>query len=236
MPRRLGQLFAGLVLYGVSSSMLLLAGLGVDPWDVLHQGLARRTGIPTGTWAIIAGAAVLLLWIPLRQRPGLGTLCNVVVVGAVIDLVLAVVTPPRSLPVQAAVMVSGVVLNGVTANQLQNLLTVRPGPNRNISFVDPSLLGSDGRANPQLLSPATTAGQWGQFVYLYGPKYVQADVSLIKKLSCRGGICDVPRIAKNVMAESGTARMVRMHFQEKDFVTLSLDRQRGSMESATRSV
>src|SRR5207244_3409810 len=93
MPRRLVQLFAGLVLYGVSSSMLLLAGLGVDPWDVLHQGLARRTGIPVGTWAIIAGAAVLLLWVPLRQRPGLGTLCNVVVVGAVIDLVLAAVQP-----------------------------------------------------------------------------------------------------------------------------------------------
>ena len=71
--------------------MLLLAGLGVDPWDVLHQGLARRTGVPVGTWAIIAGAVVLLLWIPLRQRPGLGTLCNVVLVGAVINLVLAVV-------------------------------------------------------------------------------------------------------------------------------------------------
>ena len=59
MPRRLIQLFAGLVLYGISDSMLLLAGLGVDPWDVLHQGLARRTGVPTGTWAIIVGAAVL---------------------------------------------------------------------------------------------------------------------------------------------------------------------------------
>src|SRR5437588_84938 len=79
MPRRLVQLFAGLVLYGVSSSMLLLAGLGVDPWDVLHQGLARRTGIPVGTWAIIAGAAVLLLWVPLRQRPGLGPLAHVFV-------------------------------------------------------------------------------------------------------------------------------------------------------------
>src|SRR6266851_9654792 len=83
MPRRLIQLFAGLILYGVSDSMLLLAGLGVDPWDVLHQGLARRTGIPIGTWAIIAGAVVLLLWIPLRQRPGLGTLCNVVLIGTV---------------------------------------------------------------------------------------------------------------------------------------------------------
>ena len=113
MPRRLVQLFAGLVLYGISDSMLLLAGLGVDPWDVLHQGLARRTGVPVGTWAIIVGAVVLLLWIPLRQRPGLGTLCNVVLVGGVIDLVLAVVPSPHSLPVQVAVMASGVVLNGV---------------------------------------------------------------------------------------------------------------------------
>jgi uncharacterized membrane protein YczE len=113
MPRRLVQLFAGLLLYGISDSMLLLAGLGLDPWDVLHQGLSRRTGVPTGTWVIIVGAAVLLLWIPLRQRPGLGTLCNVVVIGAVIDVVLAVVSPPHSLPVRAAVMVSAVALNGV---------------------------------------------------------------------------------------------------------------------------
>lgn len=113
MPRRLIQLFVGLVLYGISDSMLLLAGLGVDPWDVLHQGLARRTGLGTGTWAIIVGAAVLLLWIPLRQRPGFGTLCNVVLIGTVIDVVLAAVAPPRSLPVRAAVMVSAVALNGV---------------------------------------------------------------------------------------------------------------------------
>src|SRR5580693_2608460 len=127
MPRRLTQLFAGLILYGISDSMLLLAGLGVDPWDVLHQGLARRTGIPTGTWAIIAGAVVLLLWIPLRQRPGLGTLCNVVLVGAVIDGVLAAVTPPHSLAVRAAVMVSGVALNGV-ATGLYIGAGLGPGP------------------------------------------------------------------------------------------------------------
>ena len=113
MPRRLIQLFAGLVLYGISDSMLLLAGLGLDPWDVLHQGLSRRTGVPTGTWVIIVGATVLLLWIPLRQRPGIGTLCNVVVIGAVIDVILAEVPPPRALPVRAVVMVSAVLLNGV---------------------------------------------------------------------------------------------------------------------------
>jgi uncharacterized membrane protein YczE len=127
MPRRLIQLFTGLVLYGVSDPMLLLAGLGVDPWDVLHQGLARRTGVPIGTWAIIVGAAVLLLWIPLRQRPGLGTLCNVVLIGVVIDGVLAAVTPPHSLAVRAAVMVSGVALNGV-ATGLYIGAGLGPGP------------------------------------------------------------------------------------------------------------
>jgi uncharacterized membrane protein YczE len=120
-------LFSGLLLYGVSDAMLLLAGLGVDPWDVLHQGLARRVGLQTGTWSIIVGAAVLLLWIPLRQRPGIGTLCNVVTIGAVIDLVLAVVPAPHGLPVQIAVMVSEVVLNGV-ATGLYIGAGLGPGP------------------------------------------------------------------------------------------------------------
>jgi uncharacterized membrane protein YczE len=110
--RRLVQLFVGLILFGVSSSMLLLAGLGLDPWDVLHQGLSRRIGLGVGTWAIIVGFAVLLLWIPLRQRPGVGTLCNVAVVGAVIDLVLAVVPAPHALAVRVPLLLGGVLLNG----------------------------------------------------------------------------------------------------------------------------
>jgi uncharacterized membrane protein YczE len=111
--RRLIQLYAGLVLFGVSSSMLLLAGLGVDPWDVFHQGLSRRLGLGVGTWSIIVGAAVLLLWIPLRQRPGFGTLSNVLVVGLVIDFMLDFVPPVHALPAQIVVMVGGVVLNGI---------------------------------------------------------------------------------------------------------------------------
>ena len=111
--RRLIQLFAGLLLYGVSDAMLLLAGLGVDPWDVFHQGLSRRFGLGVGTWAIIVGLAVLLLWIPLRQRPGLGTVCNVIVVGSVIDLVLATVPPVHGLPARLVVMSAGVILNGI---------------------------------------------------------------------------------------------------------------------------
>lgn len=107
------QLYAGLVLYGASDAMLLLANLGVDPWDVLHQGLSRQLGLGVGTWAIIVGACVLALWWPLRQRPGFGTLSNVVVIGAVIDLVLAVTPTPHGLLLRTAVMVGGVVLNGV---------------------------------------------------------------------------------------------------------------------------
>ena len=107
------QLFLGLGLYGVSDAMLLLAGLGLDPWDVLHQGLSRRLGLGVGTWAIIVGVTVLLLWIPLRQRPGIGTVCNVLVVGAVIDLMLAVVPAPHALAPRVVLLLGGVVLNGV---------------------------------------------------------------------------------------------------------------------------
>ena len=82
LARRLLQLYLGLALYGASASLIILSALGNDPWDVLHQGLSRQTGIGTGIWVCIAGALVMLLWIPLRQRPGLGTLSNVVVVGA----------------------------------------------------------------------------------------------------------------------------------------------------------
>src|SRR2546423_3372596 len=92
---------------------MLLAGLGVDPWDVLHQGLSRRLGLGVGTWAIIVGAVVLALWVPLRQRPGFGTLSNVVVVGAVIDLAMATIPAPRGLLPRALVMICGVGLNGV---------------------------------------------------------------------------------------------------------------------------
>jgi uncharacterized membrane protein YczE len=113
LARRLVQLLVGLVLYGVSDALLVLGGLGLDPWDVLHQGLARRTGIPIGTWSIIVGAAVLLIWIPLRQRPGVGTACNVIVIGTVIDVVLALVPAPTALPLRWASLLTGVALNGV---------------------------------------------------------------------------------------------------------------------------
>jgi uncharacterized membrane protein YczE len=93
--------------------MLLLAGLGVDPWDVLNQGFSRRFGLGVGTWVLILGAVVLLAWIPLRQRPGFGTLSNVVVVGLVVDAVLDLCSPPHGFTVRVAVMLLGVFLNGI---------------------------------------------------------------------------------------------------------------------------
>jgi uncharacterized membrane protein YczE len=113
LPRRLAQLYLGLALYGISDAMLVLAALGLDPWDVFHQGLARTFGLGIGTWSIIVGAAVLLLWIPLRQLPGFGTLSNVVVIGGTVNLVLAYVPQPHGVAVRVAVLVAAVALNGV---------------------------------------------------------------------------------------------------------------------------
>jgi uncharacterized membrane protein YczE len=110
---RLAQLYGGLVLYGISSSLLVLAGLGLDPWDVFHQGLSRTFGLAIGTWAIIVGVAVLLLWIPLRQRPGIGTVSNVILVGLTMNVVLGHVHPPHALAARIGCLVCGVFLNGV---------------------------------------------------------------------------------------------------------------------------
>jgi uncharacterized membrane protein YczE len=111
--RRLTQLYLGLLLYGLSDAMMLLGGLGVNPWDVFHQGLSRRFGLGVGTWVVIVGVIVLLLWIPLRQRPGIGTISNVLVIGLVIDLVLGVVPAPHAIAPRVVLMLGGVGLNGV---------------------------------------------------------------------------------------------------------------------------
>lgn len=110
---RLVQLYGGLLLYGISASLLVLARLGLDPWDVFHQGLSRTFGLAIGTWAILVGVAVLLLWIPLRQRPGIGTVSNVVLVGATMDLVLGHVHSPHGMAARIGCLVCGVLLNGV---------------------------------------------------------------------------------------------------------------------------
>lgn len=125
--RRLTQLYAGLVLYGLSMALMIRSELGLDPWDVFHQGLARQTGLSFGTVTIAVGAVVLLLWIPLRQRPGLGTISNVVVIGLVVDGTLTVLPPGEGLPVRAALLVVGIVANGA-ATGLYLGAGLGPGP------------------------------------------------------------------------------------------------------------
>ncbi|GHA05184.1 YitT family protein [Streptomyces echinoruber] len=127
LVRRLTQLYAGLVLYGVSSALLVTAGLGLEPWGVLHQGLSEWTGLPIGQVSIVVGAAVLLLWVPLRQRPGLGTVSNVVVVGLAMDGALALLPDARGLAVRIPVLLAGVVLNGA-ATGLYIAARFGPGP------------------------------------------------------------------------------------------------------------
>jgi uncharacterized membrane protein YczE len=113
--RRLAQLYAGLVLYGVSIALQVRAGLGLDPWDVFHQGVSDHTGLSFGTVVILTGAGVLLAWIPLRQRPGIGTISNVIVLGVVADATLAVLPDAGSAPVGWAMLLAGVGLNGLAS-------------------------------------------------------------------------------------------------------------------------
>lgn len=116
MARRLIQLYLGLAAYGVSMAMLLYAQLGLMPWDVLHQGLSLRSGWPMGRMAILVGALVLLAWIPIRQKPGLGTVSNVVVIGLVFDATLAWVGSALDdvgLATRIGLLLGGIVVNGL---------------------------------------------------------------------------------------------------------------------------
>ncbi|MFC1435855.1 YitT family protein [Streptacidiphilus sp. N1-3] len=127
LARRLVQLYLGLALYGGSMALQIRAALGLDPWDVFHQGLTRHVGLSFGTITMIVGAAVLLLWIPLRQRPGLGTISNVFVIGLSVDAALAWIPTLHGLPLRIGVLAAGIVLNGM-AGGLYIGARFGPGP------------------------------------------------------------------------------------------------------------
>ena len=127
MARRLAQLFVGLLLYGISLGLVIRAGLGLAPWDVLHQGLAELTGASVGTMVIAVSFLVLLLWIPLRQRPGFGTLANAILVGVSVDLTLLVLEDVTSWPMRTLLLLSGVLLNAL-ATALYIGARLGPGP------------------------------------------------------------------------------------------------------------
>lgn len=113
---RLTLLYGGLVMGGIGLSMFVVADLGLDPWDVLHQGISESTGASLGTIVILSSLTVLLLWIPLRQRPGLGTLSDVVVIGLVIDASLAILPRPDGLALRMGFLATALVLNGVSTS------------------------------------------------------------------------------------------------------------------------
>jgi uncharacterized membrane protein YczE len=127
LARRLVSLYLGLVLFGGSVALMLRSGLGLDPWDVLHQGLSEHTRLHFG-WVVIAvGAIVLLLWRPLKQRPGLGTVSNVVVVGLAADAALSILPHPHALVLRFAFLAIGILTNGV-ATGLYIGAGLGPGP------------------------------------------------------------------------------------------------------------
>ncbi|QNN54481.1 YczE/YyaS/YitT family protein [Nocardioides mesophilus] len=127
LTRRLAQLFVGLALYGASLALVLRAGLGLAPWDVLHQGLAERLDVSIGQVLIGVSFAVLLLWIPLRERPGFGTVANAVLVGVFVDLTLVVVGEADGWPLRVLLLLAGVGLNGL-ATALYIGASLGPGP------------------------------------------------------------------------------------------------------------
>lgn len=127
LPRRLPQLFVGLSLYGLSMAMMIRGSLGLNPWDVLHQGVTRHILLSFGAVVAAVGVLVLLAWIPLRQKPGLGTFANVAVLAVAVDVGLAIIAPPEHLSSRSGLLVTGIVLNGV-AGALYIGAQFGPGP------------------------------------------------------------------------------------------------------------
>jgi uncharacterized membrane protein YczE len=120
-------LLVGLAGYGASMGMMVRANLGLDPWDVFHQGLSGRTGMTIGVASAMVGVAVLAAWIPLRNRPGVGTVANVVVIAVTVDATLAVLPAPTGLAARVAMMLGAVALNAV-ATVLYIGAGLGPGP------------------------------------------------------------------------------------------------------------
>ena len=113
MLRRLLQLYVGLSLYGLSTAMFVRSDLGADPWNVFHLGVAKLLAMDIGTVIILTGVLVLLLWIPLRQRPGLGTISNVIAIGLAADVALTFIPAIDSLLVRSLLLVSAVIVNAL---------------------------------------------------------------------------------------------------------------------------
>jgi uncharacterized membrane protein YczE len=171
-------LYVGLVLYGVSAAMQVRAGLGLDPWDVLHQGLATRLDRQIGTLTILVGVVVLLGWIPLRQRPGLGTVSNVVVLGLAMNATLVVLPAQHGYPARVTMLLSAIVLCGV-ATGMYISAGLGPGPRDGLMTGIARRTGTSIRLTRTLIEVAVLVSGWllggsvgvgtGLYAVLIGP-------------------------------------------------------------------
>ncbi|UQX89824.1 hypothetical protein M6D93_07420 [Jatrophihabitans telluris] len=157
--RRLIQLYVGLALYGVSGGLQVQANLGLDPWDVLHQGVASRVHLSIGVVSIIVGALVLLAWIPIRQRPGLGTVSNVFMVGFAMNVTIAVVPAPDAFAARFALLLGGILLCGL-ATGMYISVGLGPGPRDGLMTGWSARLGLSIRLTRTVLELTVLASGW----------------------------------------------------------------------------
>ena len=157
--RRSLQLAVGLVLYGVSIALMIEAALGVTAWDVLHQGISMRTGLSVGSVVILVSIVVLLLWIPLRQRPGPGTVANALVVGVAADAALAALPSPDAIGIRAGLLLLGIVVNAV-ATGLYVGAGLGPGPRDGLMTGLVARTGWSIRASRTGIEVAVVAAGW----------------------------------------------------------------------------
>lgn len=127
MKRRFSQLTIGLVLFGAGIGFMLESRLGIPPWDVLHQGLAVQFGSTVGVWSILISFLVLLFWLPLRERYGIGTLLNAIIIGVMIDVTAVALPTPESMWVRVSFLSVGILLIGF-ASGLYIGANLGPGP------------------------------------------------------------------------------------------------------------
>jgi uncharacterized membrane protein YczE len=127
LRRRVVQLVAGLVLFGLGIGLMLQSGLGVPPWDVLHQGLAEQFGLTVGAWSIIVSFLVLLAWLPFSERYGLGTLLNALIIGVIIDLAVYIFPEPETVWLDAVMLCAGILTIAVASGMYIGA-NLGPGP------------------------------------------------------------------------------------------------------------
>ena len=127
LRRRLTQLLTGLVLFGIGIALMLQSGLGLPPWDVLHQGLTEQFGLTVGLWSIIVSFLVLLLWLPMRERYGVGTVFNAIIIGVVIDVAALLIPEPGNVWLDSLMLASGISLIGLASGMYIGA-NLGPGP------------------------------------------------------------------------------------------------------------